>query len=197
MIENKIKKMAVFCGSWYGNNSKYKQAAQELGREFVKHNITMIYGGGMFGMMGVLAKEIHDNGGQIDGITTHKIWDREHSGKFANEYTGQPLIIDGFKPRFVDDLSVRKKTIYNESNAICALPGSCGTLDELFEVIVLQHVCIIKQPIIVLNLDGFYNAFYKQIEMSIKEGFTGDNVLNAFKMVDKPQDIIPAAIEML
>ncbi len=196
-MEQKIKSMTVYCGSWYGNKPKYKEAAEILGHELAKNNIELVHGGGMFGMMGTVAKSVYDNGGKVMGITTQKIWDREHSKEFANEFTGEPMELSNVKPLFTDDLAERKRLLCEKGDVLCALPGSTGTLDELYEVIVQQHVGIIKKPIIVLNLDGYYDLTYKQIELAAKEGFTSEKILKAFVMVDKPEDIIPAAKKII
>ncbi len=192
-----MKTMTVYCGSWFGNNPKYKQIAKTLGQEMAKNNITLVYGGGMFGMMGVLAKEIRDNGGDVIGITTPKIWDREHSPEFANENTGEPLPLDDVEPIFTDDISIRKNMLKDKGDVLCALPGSIGTLDEFYEVLVQQHVGMIKKPIIVLNTDGYYDHVMEQIKVAIREGFTTEKVLDAFKMVSSPEEIIPVAKQML
>ncbi len=196
-LQNKNLSMTVYCGSWFGNNPKYQNAAKILGQDLAKNNITLLYGGGIFGMMGTLANEVHINGGNIHGISTKVIWDMEHSSKFVNENTGKPIIIDGFQAELAPSLAERKSKLYQLGDILCALPGSTGTLDELFEVIVFQLVGVINKPIIILNLDGYYDNTLNQINVAVKEGFASPDIFKAFNFVNQPHDIVPKALEIL
>ncbi len=194
---NEIKTMTVYCGSWFGNNEKYKNAAVAFGQDMAKNNIELVYGAGIFGMMGTVAKTVADNGGKVLGITIKEIWEFERGAAFTNENTGQTLDIQGAETVFTADLAERKKMLQEKGDAIVALPGSTGTLDELYEVIVMNHLGLIQKPIILLNLDGYYDLTYKQIEHTVKEGFAAEKVLKNFRMVNTPEEIIPAAKEMM
>ena len=193
----KLKNLTVYCGSWYGNHPKYKQLAIDLGNEMVKHGVSLVYGGGLFGMMGVLAKTIHDQGGNVIPITMKHIMKFERSDKFTNEQTGQPLPLKGVKQIISKDINSRKRLLYTKGDAICVLPGSVGTLDELYEILVLRHLGILKKPVIILNLDGYWNIFQKQIEHVTAEGFVGPEILDTYRMVSSAEGVIPAIHSMM
>lgn len=194
--QKELKHLTVYCGSWYGDHPKYRQLAEDLGNEMVKHSVSLVYGGGLFGMMGVLAKTIYDQGGKVLPITTKQIMDFERAEKFTNPRTGQPLRLN-VKPIIAKDLNSRKRLLYSKGDAICVLPGSIGTLDELYEIIVLQHLKMIDKPIVILNLDGYWDMVQKQIEHVIAEGFAGIEVFDTYRMVSSAEGVIPAIKSML
>src|SRR5882672_11227940 len=106
-----IRSLAVFCGSKNGNNPLYIQHAIQLGRLFAKHAITLIYGGGSVGIMGTIADEVMKEGGKVIGVIPQVLvdWERQHNAI-------SELIV-------VDDMHIRKKKMYELSDAAVILPG--------------------------------------------------------------------------
>lgn len=193
----RLKTMTVYCGSWYGNDPKYKKLAEDLGNEMAKHGVSLVYGGGLFGMMGVLAKTIHDQGGKVIPITMKHIVEFERSEKFTNENTGEPLKLKGVKNIIARDLHSRKRMLHSKADAICILPGSIGTLDELYEVLVLRHLNVFQKPIVILNQDGYWDLVQKQIEHVVAAGFVGPDVFDCYRMIETAEGVIPAIEDML
>lgn len=154
-----MKKVVVFCGSSVGFNSVYKEAAIELGKEFVKNGITMVYGGGKIGMMGVIADTILAEKGKVTGVIP-KLLEKEevvHSGVTE-------LIV-------VKKMSDRKVIMSKLVDGYITLPGGFGTLDELFEALTLNQLHIEQKPVGILNINGFFNHTLQQLDVMVKEGY--------------------------
>lgn len=192
-----FKALTVYCGSWYGSDPKYKNIAIRMGQELSKHKITLVYGGGLFGMMGVMAKTLYDLGGKLVPVTMKQIIRFERSDQFTNDQTGPALAIPHTKVIIAKDLNSRKRYLHQKGDAICALPGSIGTFDEIYEVIVMRHIGTFNKPIVLLNFDGYYDLFQKQIEAIVAAGFVGPEVFDCYRMVETPEAVIPAIQQML
>ena len=153
------KNIAVFCGSKMGNNPLFKQHATELGHWMAANDITLIYGGGNAGIMGVIADSVMDNGGKVIGVIPEALmkWEVGHQN-ITTLHT-------------VADMHVRKKMMYDLCDAAIILPGGNGTLDELFEIITWNSLDIHAKKIILLNTAGYYNFLLAHLEYSQQQGF--------------------------
>ena len=154
-----MKKIVVFCGSSLGFNPIYKNAAVELGNYFVNNDITLIYGGGKIGMMGVLSETILKKGGNVIGIIPSLLKKEEVVNKNVTE-----LII-------TKTMSERKVMMSKLTDGYISLPGGFGTLDELFEGLTLGQLHIEKKPNGILNINGFFNHTLKQLDHMVSEGY--------------------------
>lgn len=154
-----MKKIVVFCGSSLGFNPVYKQAAIELGNEFVKRDITLVYGGGKIGMMGVLAETILSQGGKVIGVIP-KLLEKEEV--VYSEVT--ELIV-------TKTMSERKVIMSQLVDGYISLPGGFGTLDELFEGLTLGQLHIEQKPNGLLNINSFFDYTLKQLDVMVKEGY--------------------------
>ncbi len=191
-----FKNITVYCGSGKGHNPAYINAAKELGEEIAKNKMNLVYGAGFTGMMGELAKSVLDNGGDVIGVVTNDLWKKEGLSGISNE--NQRLFSPSLMiPVIVGDFPHRRRILMAEADVICALPGSIGTIDEISEAIAMATFGGLKKPIIILNTNGYYDGFYKQLKISVDEGFASDKVLDVFKMVEHPHQIIPTAIKMM
>jgi hypothetical protein len=173
----KNKKMAIFCGSKAGKNPVFVQHAIELGKLFVEHNITMVYGGGSVGLMGAIANEIMNNDGKVIGVIPEVLlaWEQQHKGLT--------------QLHIVADMHVRKKMMYELCDAAIILPGGYGTLDELFEIITWNNLKIHEKKIILLNSAGFYNHLIAHIDMMQEQGYLYDDWKNRIIVVETPSAI--------
>lgn len=140
-----INKVCVFCASSPKVDKKYLHDAELLGFEFARNKIHVIYGGGAVGLMGKLANSVLAGGGMITGIIP------EFMKQMKWAHQGIPELIE------VKDMHERKNLMIKEVDAVVALPGGVGTLEELTEVITLKQLGQFFAPIIILNTDGFYN----------------------------------------
>jgi uncharacterized protein (TIGR00730 family) len=154
-----MKKIVVFCGSSLGFNPIYKNAAVELGNYFVNNDITLIYGGGKIGMMGVLSETILKKGGNVIGIIPSLLKKEEVVNKNVTE-----LII-------TKTMSERKVMMSKLTDGYISLPGGFGTLDELFEGLTLGQLHIEQKPNGILNINGFFNHTLKQLDHMVSEGY--------------------------
>ena len=154
-----MKKIVVFCGSSLGFNPIYKNAAVELGNYFVNNDITLIYGGGKIGMMGVLSETILKKGGNVIGIIPSLLKKEEVVNKNVTE-----LII-------TKTMSERKVMMSKLADGYISLPGGFGTLDELFEGLTLGQLHIEQKPNGILNINGFFNHTLKQLDHMVSEGY--------------------------
>ena len=154
-----MKKIVVFCGSSLGFNPVYKNAAIELGNYFVNNDITLVYGGGKIGMMGVLSETILKKGGKVIGIIPNLLKKEEVVNKNVSE-----LII-------TKTMSERKVMMSKLVDGYISLPGGFGTLDELFEGLTLGQLHIEQKPNGILNINGFFNHTLKQLDHMVTEGY--------------------------
>jgi len=154
-----MKKIVVFCGSSLGFNPVYKQAAIELGNYFVANDITLVYGGGKIGMMGVISETILNNGGKVIGVIPALL---EHEEVVNSNVT--ELIV-------TKTMSERKVIMSQLVDGYISLPGGFGTLDELFEGLTLGQLHIEQKPNGILNVNGYFDHTLKQLDVMIAEGF--------------------------
>ena len=136
------------------------------------------YGGGSVGLMGAVADEALRLNGKITGVIPQFMVDVEWQ---------HPDVKDMI---LVKTMSERKSRLVADVDAVVALPGSTGTLDELFEVVSNKKLGLFTKPIVVLNTDGFYNDVRKQLEYMVDEHFMNYNHLQVLRFVDNPQDVL-------
>jgi len=173
-------KICVYCSSSSKINDKYFKSTENLAKEFIKEKISVVYGGGGAGLMGHLADTIIDNGGNIKGISPRFMKDIEWTHK---------RLID---LELVDTMHERKSKFLEGIDGIVALPGGCGTLDELIEVITFKRLGLFFKPIIILNVDGFYDPFKEMLEKCVDEKFMDDKHLEMWQFVDDFKDVVPS-----
>ncbi|MEK9756482.1 MAG: TIGR00730 family Rossman fold protein [Bacteroidota bacterium] len=173
-------KICVYCSSSSKINEKYFKATENLAKEFIIEKISLVYGGGGAGLMGHLADTIIDNGGKIKGISPRFMKDIEWTHKRLTDL------------ELVDTMHERKSKFLEGIDGIVALPGGCGTLDELIEVITFKRLGLFTKPIIILNVDGFYDPFKEMLEKCVDEKFMDDKHLDMWQFVDDYQDVIPS-----
>jgi uncharacterized protein (TIGR00730 family) len=172
-----VQSIAIFCGSKDGNNSLYKEHAVQLGKLLAEHGLTLVYGGGNVGIMGIIADTVMQHGGKVTGIIPKILlaWERQHTGITE-------LII-------ADDMHNRKKTIYSLSDAAVILPGGFGTLDEFFEILTWNQLSIHNKQIFILNSGGFYDHLISHIELMKKEGFLYEQAIKSLVIINEPLDL--------
>lgn len=154
-----MKSICVFCGSSTGFHPVYKKAAEELGRRIVEEKLTLVYGGGSVGLMGVLANVVMDHGGKVIGVIPKFLYDKEVGLDTVTE-----LII-------VDSMHERKQKMAELSNAFIAMPGGIGTMEELFEVFTWSQLALIRKPVAILNVNNFYDDIIRFMDKMVHEGF--------------------------
>ncbi|WP_444847834.1 LOG family protein [Duganella caerulea] len=154
-----MKAICVYCGANAGVNPVYAEAARALGRALVENNLSLVYGGGKVGLMGVIADEVLRLGGEVTGVIPTALVEREvgHTG-----LTRQFI---------VKDMHERKAMMAKLADGFIAMPGGMGTLEELFEMLTWSQLGIHAKPIGLLNVDGFYDGLTGFIEHASEQGF--------------------------
>ncbi|KAJ8750624.1 hypothetical protein K2173_015801 [Erythroxylum novogranatense] len=158
-IKSKFNKVCVFCGSNSGRRQVFSDAALELGDELVKRKIDLVYGGGSFGLMGLISQKVYDGGCHVLGVIPKALMPLEISGETVGEV------------RSVSDMHERKAAMAREADAFIALPGGYGTMEELLEMITWSQLGIHKKTVGVLNVDGYYNNLLALFDNGVEEGF--------------------------
>ncbi len=154
-----IKRVCVYCASSRQCDPAYHDAAARLGRELARNNVTLVYGGGSVGSMGHLADAALAEGGRVVGVLPRFMYDLDWGHRGLSE-----LLI-------VNDLHERKRLMIDEVDAVVALPGGCGTLEELFEAITWKRLGLFTGPIVLLNTLGFYTLCVEFLESCIERRF--------------------------
>lgn len=174
------RRICIYCASSNKVAQKHFEATDVLANDLIKHSITAVYGGGSAGLMGRLANTMLAGNGKIVGVLPRFMEKVEWGHKGLTE-----LIL-------VEDMHERKKLLIKDADAVVALPGGCGTLEELMEVITLKRLGKFTKPIIILNLDGFYNPLVDLLDRMIDEKFMRPEHRNIWQVVNLPKEILPA-----
>ncbi|GJJ69071.1 cytokinin riboside 5'-monophosphate phosphoribohydrolase [Entomortierella parvispora] len=190
---NPTKFITVFCGASPGRDPEYVEMAQELGREMLKRNYGLVYGGGSYGLMGAIARTIHEGGGKVIGVipdALKKIERPELEGTNNDEVFGEEIV--------VKDMHTRKALMNKLTNAFITLPGGYGTMEELLEITTWSQLSIHSKPVILFNMKGYFEHLLKFIEHSVEEKFVVDwsaNVIvagsTAVEVLDKLESYVP------
>ena len=159
MNEQSISSIGVFCGSSLGAREEYRTAAQAFGRLLAERNITLVYGGGRIGLMGVLADAALEVGGEVIGVIPKILYRKEVAHEGLTDL------------RVCDTMSERKAIIGELSDAFVALPGGIGTMDELFEVWTWTQLGLQHKMAALLNVDGYFDPLVQFIDRAVTEGF--------------------------
>jgi hypothetical protein len=154
-----MNKIVVFCGSSLGFNPIYKEAAVALANAFIQNNISLVYGGGKIGMMGVISEVIWNQGGEVIGIIPNLLEHEEVVNKNVTK-----LIV-------TKTMSERKVIMSKMIDGYITLPGGFGTMDELFESLTLGQLHIEQKPVGLLNINGFFDNTLKQLNVMVEEGY--------------------------
>jgi uncharacterized protein (TIGR00730 family) len=173
-----VQKVCVYCASSRQCDPVYHEAAGELGRELAANGITIVYGGGLVGSMGALANAALQNGGTVVGILPQFMYDLEwgHNGL-------SDLII-------VNDIHERKRRMISDVDAVVALPGGCGTLEELFEAIAWKRLGLYSGAIVIVNTRDFFAPCIELLNRCIDQRFMDPRHAAMWSVVRRPGDVL-------
>jgi len=177
---NQGLRVCVYCASSSAADPVYREQAHTLGQNLAEGGCSVVYGGGSLGSMGAVADGALAAGGEVIGILPRFMADLEwgHAGLTRLE--------------LVEDMRERKHKLLTGSDAVVALPGGCGTLEELFEAITLKRLGLYFGPIILLNTRGFYDDVVRLLDRSIGERFMNPEHRDMWTLVDTAADVLPA-----
>lgn len=181
--------VCVYCGLLYGLRPEFAAAAAELGALLGSRGMNLVYGGGTTGLMGAIARLVIENGGLVHGIIPDALVARERTDQdpkllveafnakvqqgveHHNGTTPVPETSEYGYTTVVLDMHTRKRLMAQEARAFVAMPGGYGTLEELMEVVTWLQLGIHHKPIVLFNVDGFYDGFVRFISEAIESGF--------------------------
>ncbi len=177
-----LTQICVYCASSNQISKNYFDETCLLGEELVKNDITLIYGGGSSGLMGCIADRMLALGGKVIGI----IPDFMKQVEWAHTGVAEMHI--------VGDMHERKKRFLDGTDALVALPGGCGTLEELLEAITLKRLGLFNKPIIIVNIDAFYNPLIAMLNSCIEQRFMNRDSNKIWSVVSHAIEVIPAIL---
>ena len=176
-----MNSVCVYCASSTQIDDKYFRAAEELGHLIAEHGLTLITGAGKLGLMNSIENAALEAGGKVTGVIpsfmVREGWHHE----------GLTELIE------TPSMHERKQTMANLSDGIIALPGGCGTMEELLEIITWKQLGLYVNPIVILNVDGFYDALLAQLEKAVEENFMRTIHADIWKVASTPVE----AMELL
>ena len=178
---NQIHSVCVYSASSTKIDSVYFQAAEQLGRLLAQRHIRLVNGAGSIGLMRAVADAVLENGGEVTGVIPHFMVEQNW------HHTGLTELIE------VDSMHERKQKMADLSDAVIALPGGCGTLEELLEVITWKQLGLYLNPIIVLNTNGFFDPLFGMLGRAIEENFMCRQHGDIWKVASTPEE----AVELL
>jgi uncharacterized protein (TIGR00730 family) len=163
--------VCVYCASSNRIPTVYVEEARAFGQSLAGRGWPLVYGGGSVGLMGALARSVHDAGGQVIGVIPRALLDREIGYRQSDE-----LIVTG-------TLRERKQVMDDRADAFVALAGGFGTLEELLEIMTLRQLGYHDKPIVIVNTAGYFDALLAQFERIYAEGFTHDRYRGLYTIV--------------
>ena len=173
-------RVCVYAASSAKVAPEFHAAARALGESLASEGCSIVYGGGSQGLMGSLADGALAKGGEVIGILPKFMADLEW---------GHPGLT---RLELVEDMRERKHRLLTGSDAVVALPGGCGTLEELFEAITLKRLGIYFNPILLLNTRGFYAPLQGFMDSVIEERFMNPEHAAMWSLVDTVDAVLPA-----
>lgn len=176
---NKIKTVCVYCGSGPGTNPHFIEAAIALGKVLAENGIRLVYGGGSIGLMGAVATSVLDHGGAVTGIIPDFLTSRENALTRIQEMIVTP------------DMHERKRLMFERSDAFVALPGGIGTLEELIEQLTWQQLGRHSKPILLANIEGFWEPLLALLTHMRATQFIRPNLAVDILKAERVEDILP------
>lgn len=173
-----INNICVYCASSNKVADIYGETAYELGALLAKEGITVVTGAGGIGLMRKVEDGALDNGGKAIGVIPQFMV--EHGW----HHTGLTEL------RITESMHERKQTMASLSDAVIALPGGCGTIEELSEIITWKQLGLYFNPIVILNVNGYYNHFIAQLEQAIEEHFMGEIHGKIWSVAETPSEAL-------
>ncbi|WP_252725709.1 TIGR00730 family Rossman fold protein [Acinetobacter defluvii] len=191
--ENKATQVliALYCGSRFGNNPIYQETAIQLAKGIAEHGFGIVYGGASIGLMGQVADTVTEHGGEVVGVIPEFILDYEVAHKNLTEL------------HIVTNMHARKAMMAERASAFVALPGGLGTFEEILEIATWGQLNQHQKPMMLYNVNGFYNHMIAQLDHAVQEGFlppqhraklivcdTQDEIFSAIRNLHTPKRFV-------
>jgi uncharacterized protein (TIGR00730 family) len=174
-----IRKVCVYCGSGPGNDPDFLAAARRFGELMAADGVGLVYGGGSKGLMGEVANAVLRHGGHVTGVIPEFLKSKE-----GIQVEAQEIII-------TPNMHVRKQTMFDRADAFVALPGGIGTLEELVEQLTWAQLGRHKKPILILNINGFWDPLCVLIDHMRRLAFIHNESGVRMLVADRAEDVLP------
>jgi uncharacterized protein (TIGR00730 family) len=179
MTMSGIKSICVYCASGPGNTPAFMDAAKSFGRILAENDIRLVYGGGSVGLMGALAESVLDHGGTVTGVIPEFLVNREH------------MLVRVQERIITRDMHERKRLMFEHADAFVALPGGIGTLEELVEQLTWAQLGRHKKPILILNMQRFWDPLCALIEHMRRLEFIRAGLCVDLLVAERVDEILP------
>jgi uncharacterized protein (TIGR00730 family) len=180
-----IRSICVYCGSSPGKDPDFVSTAHSFGQIMAREGVTLVYGGGAKGLMGAVADGVIKNGGKVLGVIPEFLKSRElEGGNEAEIKQAAELIV-------TRNMHERKQLMFERADAFVALPGGIGTLEELVEQLTWSQLGRHKKPVLLANINGFWDPLCELLNHMRKNGFIHSELNFEFGVADRVDDILP------
>lgn len=176
------KRVCVYCASSTQVDEAYKREARRLGEVLSKNGIACNYGGGAVGLMGELAQSMLDHGGEITGIIPRFMVERGWDNPKVTEVE-------------TSSMHTRKERMTKDVDAAIALPGGCGTLEELLEIITWKQLGLFLKPIVIVNVNHFFDPLLAMLDKCVEEKFMSEKLKKTWTVVNRADEVLTAIEE--
>ena len=178
-----MQRLCVYCGSKTGKDPAFSLAAEALAAAMLNHRIGLVYGGAQIGLMGVLADAVIAGGGEVIGVIPESLLDEEvvHRGLTTLEV--------------VPSMHVRKQRMIELADAMVALPGGLGTLEEFFEALTWAQLRFHQKPCGVLNVQGYFDGMLQCLDTAVAQGFLATEHRSLALIESEAEALIQALIQ--
>ncbi|MBO1531318.1 TIGR00730 family Rossman fold protein [Psychrobacter sp. F1192] len=179
--------VAVYCGSRSGNDEVYEKAARELGQALAKNGLGLVYGGASIGLMGAVADEVINSGAQAVGVIP--------TFMLKHEIAHQKLT----RLHLTDTMHTRKTVMAEYADAFITLPGGLGTLEEIMEIATWRQLYQHEKPMIILNINGFYDTLIEHLKYTTEQGFMKQQDLDRLVVcnsIDEAIDLLHVVVKI-
>ncbi|MCJ2013202.1 TIGR00730 family Rossman fold protein [Methylobacterium sp. J-076] len=174
-----VRTVCVYCGSGFGRNPAFREAAEVLGTALAKAGMSLVYGGGDVGLMGAVARAVLEGGGHVTGIIPDFLQARENMLEAVNETIVVP------------DMHTRKRLMFERSDAFVTLPGGIGTLEELVEQLTWAQLGRHRKPVVLVSVDEFWAPLLGLFDHMRDHGFIRDGLDLSYLVTPDAQGVVP------
>lgn len=179
-----IQSVCVFCGASPGSSAAYRSAATALGTLFGENSVQLVYGGGGSGLMGIIADSVLESGGKVIGVIPDYLRERELGHQRLTRL------------EVVSSMHDRKRRMFDLADGIVVLPGGVGTLEEALEVITWKQLGMHNKPIIILNVQQYWQKLDELIAATIEHGFAAPPTRDLYELVGSTSEVLPTLERM-
>lgn len=179
------KTVCVYCASSSKADKKYLDAAYTLGKILAESKIRCVFGAGKTGLMGALAQGVIDNKGEIVGVIPEFMIEEGWGNEDLTHLEITPT------------MHSRKETMAQLSDAVVAMPGGCGTFEELMEIITWKQLGLFSGTIIILNTNNYYNPLIEMLNRAVEENFMREEHKTIWQVATTPEEAIVAIKEAI